>query len=148
MFTGRYEHTIDSKGRVSLPSKFREIVSSSYKEDRLIITSFVDPCLIAYPLAEWRIIEEKVRALPRFDPKVMQFKRVFVSGATECAIDKNGRVLIPPVLRQFAGLEREVIWAGVTDTIEIWSKSNWEQMFDASRGQVADLGGALGDLGL
>ena len=147
MFTGRYEHTIDSKGRVSLPSKFREIVSSSYKEDRLIITSFVDPCLIAYPLAEWRIIEEKVRALPRFDKRTMQFKRVFVSGATECAIDKNGRVLIPPLLRQFASLEREVIWAGVTDTIEIWSKSNWERMFDASRGQVADLGGALGDLG-
>jgi MraZ protein len=148
MFTGRFEHTIDSKGRVSLPSRFREILSTSYADDRLIITSFTDPCLIAYPVAEWRTFEEKVRSLPRFDPRVMQVKRVLVSGATECPIDKNGRVLIPPVLRQFAGLEREVVWAGMVDTIEIWSKDNWERMFASARGDIAGLGGSLGDLGL
>jgi len=148
MFTGRYEHTIDGKGRVSIPSRFREILSTAYADERLIVTSFVDPCLIAYPATEWQAFEEKVRTLPRFDPKVMQVKRVLISGATECPIDKNGRVLIAPVLRQFASLEREVIWAGMVDTIEIWSKSNWEKMFEQARGNVADLGGALGDLGL
>jgi transcriptional regulator MraZ len=148
MFTGRFGHTIDAKGRVSIPSRFREILSSSYSDERLIITSFVDPCLIAYPITEWQAFEQKIRSLPRFDPRVMQVKRVLISGATEVPIDKNGRVLIPPVLREFAGLKREVIWAGMVDTIEIWSKDNWERMFEKARGNIADLGGALGDLGL
>ena len=148
MFTGRYEHTVDSKGRVAIPSKFREVLAGSYADDRLIITSFIDPCLIAYPVSEWRSFEERIRTLPRFDPEVLQLKRVLVSGATECPIDGNGRVLIPPVLRQFAGLEREVVWAGMVDTIEIWAKSAWEKMFAEARGNVGALGAALGDLGL
>lgn len=144
MFSGRYEHTIDNKGRVSIPSRFREILSSRYADDRLILTSYVLPCLIAYPVTEWQAIEEKIRGLPRFDPKVMQVKRVLVSGATECPIDKNGRILIPPVLRAFAGLEKEVVWAGMTDNVEIWSKKNWAPMFDKAREEIADLGGDLG----
>jgi len=148
MFKGRYEHAVDTKGRTSLPSRFREILSSRYADDRLSITTFMDPCLIAYPFAEWQVLEEKIRGLPRFDPKVMQVKRVLVSGATECPIDRNGRILIPPVLREFAQLEREIIWAGMVDTIEIWSKGNWERMFQEARGRISDFGGALGDLGL
>jgi MraZ protein len=148
MFRGRHEHTIDSKGRVSIPSRFREIFSTKYEDERLIITSFVDPCLIAYPVKEWQAFEEKVRKLAQFNPSVMNVKRVLVSGATECPIDKNGRILIPPVLRQFAGIEREVIWAGMVDTIEIWSKKNWERMFTEARTKLADLGGTLGSLGL
>ncbi|HOX42608.1 MAG TPA: division/cell wall cluster transcriptional repressor MraZ [Myxococcota bacterium] len=148
MFNGRYEHTIDSKGRVSIPSRFREVLSARYRDERLIVTSFNEPCLMAFPPAEWQALEQKVRALPRFDPKVMQFKRLFISGASECAIDKNGRILIPPVLRDFAGLGREVIWAGMVESIEIWSKQNWDRMFEQSRGQGPDLGGALGELGL
>ncbi|NMB76327.1 MAG: division/cell wall cluster transcriptional repressor MraZ [Myxococcales bacterium] len=148
MFRGRFEHTTDSKGRVSIPSRFREILSSKYQDDRLIVTSFVDPCLIAYPVAEWQAFEEKVRKLPQFDPRVIQVKRVLISGAMECPIDKNGRILIPPTLREFAALEREVIWAGMVDTIEIWSKQNWERMFVDTRGRLTDLGGALGGLGL
>jgi len=148
MFRGRYEHAIDNKGRTSIPSRFREILSSKYSDDRLIITSFIDPGLIAYPVAEWQAFEERIRSLPRFDPKVMQVKRVLISGATECPIDRNGRILIPPVLREFAGLEREIIWAGMVDAIEIWSKENWERMFQEARGKIANLGGALGDLGL
>jgi MraZ protein len=147
MFKGRYEHTIDAKGRVSIPSRFRDILASETgANDRLIVTSSVDPCLIAYPLAEWQALEERVRQLPRFDPAVVRVKRVLISGATECPIDKNGRILIPPVLRQFADLGREMIWAGMVDNIEIWSKSNWEQMFEKARG--ADLGEALSKLGL
>ncbi len=149
MFNGRFEHTIDAKGRVSIPSRFREILSSQYADDRLIVTSFIDPCLIAYPVAEWQALEERVRALPRFDPAVVQLKRLLVSGATECPIDKNGRILIPPVLRQFAGLDREIIWAGMTDTIEIWSKDGWDHMFEQARGpDLPELKEALGKLGL
>jgi MraZ protein len=146
MFNGRYEHTIDAKGRVSIPSRFREVLGARYNDERLIVTSFNDPCLMAFPVTEWQALAERVRSLPRFDPKVMQFKRLFISGATECPIDKNGRILIPPVLREFAGLEREVIWAGMVEFIEIWSRPNWDRMFEASRG--SDLGGALGELGL
>ena len=148
MFRGRYEHSIDSKGRTSLPSKFREILSLKYSDDRLIVTSFLDPCLLAFPVVEWQMIEEKFRSLPRFDPNVTRLKRLLVSGATECAVDRNGRILIPPVLRDFAGLEKDVVWAGVVDRIEIWSKENWEQAFATSREQLGDLGSALGSLGL
>jgi MraZ protein len=144
MFSGRYEHTIDAKGRTSIPSKFREILSSRYGDDRLILTSYVQPCLIAYPVSEWQVIEEKIRALPRFDPKVMQVKRVLVSGATECSMDRAGRILIPPTLREFAWLEKDIIWAGMTDNIEIWSKGNWEEMFQKARDEIANLGGELG----
>jgi MraZ protein len=97
-------------------------------------------------VAEWQAFEEKVRALPRFDPKVMQLKRVLISGATECPIDRNGRILIPPVLREFAGLKREIVWAGMVDYIEIWAKDGWDPMFRHARDRIADLGGALGDL--
>jgi MraZ protein len=146
MFRGRYEHTIDQKGRTSIPSRFRELLSTKYSDDRLIVTSFLDPCLIAYPVAEWQAFEEKVRALPRFDPKVVELKRVLISGATECPIDRNGRILIPPVLRDFAGLKREIVWAGMVDYIEIWAKDGWDPMFQHARDRIADLGGALGDL--
>ncbi|MBN2497863.1 MAG: division/cell wall cluster transcriptional repressor MraZ [Deltaproteobacteria bacterium] len=148
MFRGRYEHSIDAKGRTSIPSRFREVLAARYAEDRLIVTSFIDPCLIAFPVPEWQAFEQRVRELPRFDPKVQLVKRVLISGATECPIDKNGRVLIPPVLRAFAGLEREVVWAGMVDTIEIWSKQGWEQMVEKAREDASGLGGALGDLGL
>lgn len=146
MFKGRFEHTIDAKGRVSIPSRFREILASRYEDDRLIVTSFLEPCLLAYPVAEWQALEERVRELPRFDPAVVRLKRVLVSGATECPIDKNGRILIPPVLRDLAGLEREMIWAGMVDNIEIWSRANWQQMFEQARGK--DLAEAMGKLGL
>ncbi len=146
MFKGRFEHTIDAKGRVSIPSRFREILASRYEDDRLIVTSFLEPCLLAYPVAEWQALEERVRELPRFDPAVIRLKRVLVSGATECPIDKNGRILIPPVLRDLAGLEREMIWAGMVDNIEIWSRANWQQMFEQARGP--DLAEAMGKLGL
>jgi len=102
--------------------------------------------LRAYPVTEWQALEERVRQMPRFDPAVVRLKRVLISGATECPIDKNGRILIPPVLRQFAGLEREMIWAGMVDNIEIWSKENWSQAFEQARGP--DLMDALAKLGL
>jgi MraZ protein len=89
-----------------------------------------------------------VRRLHQFDPKVIQVKRVLISGALECPLDRSGRILIPPMLRTFAGIERDVVWAGMVGTIEIWSKANWERTFAEARGHLGDLGGALGGLGL
>jgi MraZ protein len=106
MFRGRFEHSIDPKGRVSIPVKFREILSAN-SDERMILTNF-DDCLWGYPVAEWQAIEDKVAALPQFKPEVKALQRVFISAATECPIDKQGRILIPPTLRDYAGRAQEL----------------------------------------
>jgi len=146
MFRGRFEYSVDEKGRISLPSKFREVLSANYDE-RLIITTF-DNCLWAYPMAEWQEIENKIAALPQFKSQVKALQRVFVSGAIECPLDKQGRILIPPNLRDYAGLSREVVFVGMTKRIEIWSKQKWEEIFTASQKQIDDSTDDLADLGL
>ena len=144
MFRGRFAHTIDPKGRTSIPSKFREVLAANYDE-RLIITNF-DGCLWAYPVAEWQIIENKVAALPQFKEEVKALQRIFISAATECPVDKQGRILVPPTLRDYAGLKKEIILVGMTKRIEIWSKENWNTVFEKSQKEIS--GGNLGDLGL
>lgn len=143
MFRGRYEHTVDIKGRTSIPSKFREVLSANYDE-RLIMTNF-DGCLWAYPVSEWQEIELKVAALPQFRDDVKALQRFFISAATECPIDKQGRILVPPTLREYAGLEKDIIMVGMTKRIEIWSKDRWMKDFDkcqklATTGNFSDLG--------
>ena len=125
MFIGNYEHTIDSKGRVSLPVKFREVLDGSY-ENRLIVTN-IARCLVAYPLDEWKPMVEKLSAKSIVQKKLQAFQRFFISRATECTIDKQGRILIPGNLREFAQLEKEVVFAGMTKKIEIWSKERYEE---------------------
>jgi len=127
MFRGRFEHTIDAKGRISLPAKYREILSSNYN-DRLIITNF-DSCLVAYPYEEWVILEEKFSNHSIMEEDVQTFMHYFISGATECPIDKLGRILISPNLRKHAGLEREVVFVGMITRIQIWDKGKWDKKF-------------------
>ena len=146
MFRGRFEHTIDTKGRTSIPSKFREILITNYDE-RLIITNF-DNCLWAYPFAEWQAIENKVAALPQFKKEVKALQRVFISAATECPIDKQGRILIPPTLRDYAGLKNNIVFVGMTKRIEVWSKDRWNEEFEKSQQHVTSDEAGLGDLGL
>ena len=146
MFRGRFENTIDAKGRISVPSKFREVLSANYDE-RLIITNF-DGCLWAYPFKEWRIIEEKVSALPQFKAEVRALQRVFISAASECPIDKQGRMVIPPSLREYAGIEREVVFVGMVQRIEIWSKSRWVKEFEKSHEKIASSIEELANLGI
>ncbi len=145
MFRGRFEHTIDLKGRTSIPSKFREILASNYDE-RLMVTNW-DGCLWAYPFAEWITIESKVSALPQFDKRVKAIQRVFISAASECPIDKQGRLLIPPTLREYAALDKDIILAGMTKRIEIWAKERWLSEFEKSQKMVSEDDG-LADLGL
>ncbi len=124
MFRGRYEHTIDGKGRLSIPSRFRDVLREHY-DDRLVVTTY-DGCLIAYPYAEWRKLEEKVAQLPEFHKDTRSFLRFFYSSANDCAIDRLGRVIIPQILRDYAELSKEVVLIGAYKQLEIWAKPRWE----------------------
>lgn len=126
MFRGRYEHTIDGKGRTSLPSRFREALAAT-GDARLVVTTGLDGCLDAYPLQEWIAFEERLAKLPQFDESVTMLRRIYVSGAVECELDKLGRLLIPATLRQHAQLERDVIWAAMGRYVELWDKALFDQ---------------------
>ena len=112
MFRGRYEHSIDAKGRTSVPSRFREVMVAQ-GDTQLVLTTGLDPCLVAYPMSEWLAFEKRLSALPQFDADVVMLKRIYVSGAVECEVDKVGRVLIPAALRNHAGFKRDALWAGM-----------------------------------
>lgn len=146
MFRGRFEHSIDTKGRVSIPSKFREILSTNFDE-RLIITNF-DDCLWAYPFAEWQKIEERVAALPQFKPEVKALQRVFISAANECPIDRQGRILIPQTLRDYAGINRDLVFVGMTRRVEIWSTERWLKTFETSQLDLKQMAEKLAELGI
>jgi len=136
MFLGRYEHAINGQGRTSLPVKFREELKVT-GEDRLIITNR-EECLVAYPPSAWRQFLETLKSKPQTDKHYIEFIRFFVSGAQECLIDKQGRILIPPTLRDHAGLSKEIVFVGMVDTIEVWSKEKWDEEFKKDRNNFGD----------
>jgi MraZ protein len=146
MFRGRFEYSIDSKGRVSIPAKFRELLADKY-DDRLILTNF-DRCLVAYPYEEWRVLEEKVSSLSMVKKETKAFQRFFISGATECPIDKLGRILVPTTLRAYAQLEKNVVFAGMLKKFEIWGKERWEEEISRSQENFEDISEALAELGI
>ena len=144
MFRGRFEFSIDSKGRISIPSKFREILSEKY-ENRLVITNF-DRGLLAFPYNVWLLLEEKTGTLNLLIRETSAFYRFFYSSATDCSIDKQGRLLIPPSLREYANLQKDVVLLGEGKCIEIFSKERWleearkvETDFDQLRDTLANL---------
>ncbi len=144
MFRGSFEHTVDSKGRVSVPSKFRDIIADRYEGRRVRAMDF-DQCLTVYPLEEWETLEEKIKALPMMKQEVKEFMRFFFSSATECELDKQGRILIPPAHREHAGIAKNVMMVGIMNKIEIWDSTAWE----ARNSQNGDkIGEALAALGL
>ena len=122
MFMGEYNHTIDAKGRLIIPSKFREVLG-----DGFVVTKGLDGCLFVYDNAEWTAFEEKLKALPLMNKESRKFVRFFLAGAAEVEVDKQGRILIPSVLREFAGLDKDVVLVGVASRIEIWSKEKWSE---------------------
>lgn len=147
MFRGITEHTIDPKGRISIPSKFRDILLDKYDE-RLVITNHYDGCLVAYPFNEWQIIEEKASKLPILKKGVEDFQRFFISGAAECSIDKLGRILIPPVLREHAKLEKDIILVGMLRKIEVWAKIRWEAIITRAQKNIDETREIITGLGL
>ena len=127
MFIGEYQHTADSKGRVIMPVKFREALGDKY-----VPPKGLDSCLFVYPNDEWSNFEKKLRSLPLTSKDARAFIRFFFAGACECELDKQGRILIPGNLREYAGLEKELVIIGVSTRIEIWSKVKWEEYNNAS----------------
>ena len=118
MFMGRYNHTIDPKGRLSIPSKYREVLG-----DEFVVSKGMDGCLFVYAIDDWKVFEEKLASLPLINVEARQFARFFLSGAQYVSVDKQGRILMPQDLRDFAGLEKDVVLAGMG--IEIWSLDKW-----------------------
>jgi len=127
LFIGEYQHIIDVKGRVIMPAKFREGLG-----EKFVLTKGLDHCLFAYPNEEWGILEKKLRSLPLTSKDARAFIRFFFAGACECELDKQGRILIPANLREYAGLEKDVVIIGVSTRVEIWSKDRWDEYNSAS----------------
>lgn len=122
MFMGEYNHTIDAKSRLIIPSKFREILG-----DEFVVTKGLDGCLFVFDNAEWTAFEEKLQKLPSLtNPDVRKFVRFFMAGATSVEVDKQGRILIPTSLKDFAALEKDVVLIGVGSRMEIWSRERYE----------------------
>jgi MraZ protein len=134
MFMGEYRHSIDNKGRMIVPSKFRDGLGEMF-----IITRGLDQCLFGYPLSEWALIEEKLKGLPLTKKDARAFTRFFFSGATESELDKQGRINIPAPLLTYAKLEKECVILGVSNRIEIWSKPIWEDYFTQSEESFAEI---------
>lgn len=120
MFMGEYNHTVDAKGRLIVPSKFREQLGEEF-----VVTKGLDGCLFVYENSEWKSLEEKLHALPLTNANARKFSRFFLAGATTCEVDKQGRILLPGILREFAGIGKEAVLVGVGSRIEIWSKESW-----------------------
>lgn len=120
MFMGEYRHTIDSKGRLIIPVKFREGLGYSF-----VATKGLDNCLFLYPREEWSNLEIKLKSLPFTKADARAFVRFFFSGASECELDKQGRILLPPNLREYAGLDKDVVVIGVSNRVEVWSEGGW-----------------------
>ena len=125
MFVGKYNNSIDSKSRVIVPAKFRDEL-----EGRCIIAKSLDRCLTIYPL------EEKLEILPAGNPQARKLKRHFYSSAAECDVDKQGRLTIPQELKEYAGIEKELITVGSDKTIEVWSREHWEDELDPDTGEL------------
>jgi MraZ protein len=123
VFRGRYEHTIDPKGRLSIPSRYREELVA--RGVTTLILSEGDHCVWAFPLDAWEQLEERLRLHPQLSPERRSIVRVMVASAKECPLDRAGRTLIPPELRDFAGLKKDVMITGALDSFEIWSRERW-----------------------
>jgi MraZ protein len=144
MFRGRFEHSIDAKGRISVPARFRETLKRSYGSDQLIMT-ISDSCLVAYPITEWQALEEKLKDLSSLKKEVKFFLRYFYSGAMECPIDDHGRILVPVQLREQAGLKKEAVFVGVMNKFEIWDKNLWYQEMEECQARFDEISQSLAE---
>jgi MraZ protein len=140
MFMGEYQHSIDEKGRIIIPAKFRDALGSSF-----VITRGLDSCLFVYPAAEWAVLEQKLKSLSLMKSDARAFTRFFFSGATECELDKQGRVNIPNNLCEHAKLNKDCVVLGVSNRVEIWSKENWESYFQQSEASFNEIAEKLVD---
>ncbi len=141
MLIGEYYHNLDTKGRVSIPSKFRDDLGGTF-----VLSKGLDNCLYAYSAREWEGFQNELLALRGADAQ--KVRRFFFSGASECEIDTQGRVVLPPVFREYAGLKKELVIIGVSNRAEIWDKEKWEQYISDSSFDSEEISGAMERLGL
>lgn len=150
MFRGRHEHTIDAKGRTSLPARFREVLAAR-GETQLVVTTAFDACLDVYALHDWQAFEEALAQKPQFDDRLKVLRRHYVGGAQECELDKLGRLLLPAELRGWAALDSKLLWVGVGKRIEIWNPERFaqENAVDLAKPEsFADMKARMTELGL
>jgi MraZ protein len=140
MFRGQFVHSVDAKGRISLPARFRDVLVADDEDPRFVLTpALFDPCLHLYPMRAWEEFEKKVSELPSLDPNAVRFRRMYVSAAVECELDKAGRVLVPPHLRERVELDKdkgEALWAGMGRILELWSRARWDAALTMSAGEM------------
>lgn len=132
MFRGQFQHSIDAKGRISLPARFRDALKGAGDSRFVLTAALFDPCLHLFPMHAWEQLEEKIAALPSMDPNVVRFRRLYLSAACECEADKHGRVLVPGQLREKARLDKDALWAGMGRHLELWSTNEWEAALQLS----------------
>jgi len=145
MFRGRSRHTLDEKGRLAIPARFREVLVRD-NEDRLVVTNH-DACLWAFASEAWSVIEEKAAHLPQFNRAANTYLRYFISGAVECPV-KQGRITLPLDLRELAGLQKEVVLVGELKKFEIWDKERWEAEFQRAKASFSEVSQSLSELGI
>ena len=143
VFLGEYAHTLDDKGRLIIPARFREELGP-----RFVGTRGLDRCLFVYASAEWQVFADQLRTLPLTKADSRAFARLLFSGASECELDKQGRILVPPVLRQFAGIERDVVVIGVSNRVEIWAAEEWRKYSDVATESYEAIAEKIVDLGI
>ena len=140
MFMSEYNHTIDTKGRLIIPAKFRDVLGQEF-----VVSKGMDGCLFVYANDDWNAFEQKLTALPLINKEARQFARFFLSGAATVELDKQGRILLPTNLREFAGLDKDVVLVGVGSRVEIWSKDKWDNIGeDMDMDAITEAMGALG----
>jgi len=142
MFMGQFQHSLDTKGRLIIPAKFRDILDLSF-----VLTKGLDKCLFVYPKDEWSLLEQKLKALPFTQKDARAFIRFFFAGAVETEIDKQGRILIPPHLREHAHIDRDVVIIGVSNRAEIWSRELWDKYSEDAALSYEDIAEKI-DLGI
>lgn len=145
MFYGEYSHSIDRKGRLILPAKFREAAKTNFIE-KFFVTRGLDKCLFMFSEEEWRSQEGKFRAISFTKQQARVFNRLYFSGAVEVTSDKQGRILIPQYLKDFAEIKRDVVIVGVSNRIEIWAKNKWQEFYGSSRPSFEEIAEKLIDI--
>lgn len=134
MFYGEFQHNLDRKGRIIIPAKFREIFKENYVE-KFFVTRGLDKCLFVFPEEEWKTQSAKFREMPFTRSESRQFNRLYFSGACDVSCDKQGRILVPQYLKDYAEVKTRVVVIGVSDRIEIWAKERWDAFFNDSIGR-------------
>lgn len=143
MFIGEYSLSIDEKGRLALPKKFRKEMQKG-----AVVTRGIDSCLFVYPESEWNKLADKISALPLSQKNTRAFARLMLAGAMDVRLDKQGRIIVPDYLRKYAGTNKKVVVAGLLDRLEIWDEAAWEKYKKETEKQSEDISEQLGELGL